>query len=96
MNYTLQPSNKERSAIAQANKGEVTDQYVRRKRTELSAEDAAKAGVREVLNPDRARFTAGGRGDVYVRMLRMRACGGAFNLSRKGKFCIHILGGILD
>ena len=96
MNYTLKPSNKDRSAIARANKGKVTDQYVRRKRTELGVEDAAKAGLREVLNPDKARFTAGGRGDVDVRMLRTHAWGGAFNLSRKGKFCIHILGVILD
>ena len=96
MNYTLQPPNKDRSAIARANKRKVTDQYVRRKRTELSVEDAAKAGVRQVLNPDKARFTAGGRGDADVRMLGMRACGGAFNLSRKGTFCIHILGGMLD
>ncbi|CDF37777.1 unnamed protein product [Chondrus crispus] len=57
------------AAIARANEGKVTDQYGRRKRTELSVEDAATAGIREVLNPDKATFTAGGREDVDVRML---------------------------
>lgn len=48
---------------------ENVDTFGRRKRTALSVEDVAAAGIHKVLQPDKVTFTAGGREDVDVRML---------------------------
>lgn len=57
------------AAVLQHHDRRETDQHGRRKRTELSVEDVAAAGIKHVLRPEKATFTAGGREDVDVRML---------------------------